>query len=213
MLGKQGSFNPNVRSLIAYNTDSDVIPTIRSNGVLLAQITPGGGMVSGTSSIVQLDAWNWEDAAYQTDEGIHMNWPRKYLRPRWWLGETAIRENKEYYNILDQIEKALSDGKAYAQINTPAQKNMMLESMKGLYDGSKAMYLHADESRAILEGIQTLQHNGVKKIVLVGGDDAYYVKDFLKDNNIPVVLSNVHRLPGRTEEDVDMPFKLPSMFT
>src|ERR1700761_4412344 len=70
-----GEYNPNVRSIVAYNTDSKVIPTVRSNGILLAQPTPSGGLISGQSSIVQLDAWNWEDAAYKTDIGMHMTWP------------------------------------------------------------------------------------------------------------------------------------------
>lgn len=206
-----GDFNPNVRAIVAYNTDSDIIPTIRSNGILLAQVTPGGGMVAGSSSVVQLDAWNWEDAAYKTDEGIHLRWPARFQSPRWWLGETESTENKDYYKIVDQLEKALADGKAYSQANTPPQKNRMLEAMRGLYDGSKTMYYHANESKAIVEGIQTLMRNSVKKIVLVGGNDAYYVRDFLKANNIPVIISDVHRLPSRTEEDVDMPFKLANL--
>src|SRR6185312_11140913 len=53
-----GEINPNVRSIIAYNTDSKVVPTVRSNGILLAQPTPAGGLISGQSSVVQLDAWN-----------------------------------------------------------------------------------------------------------------------------------------------------------
>lgn len=58
-----GAFNPNVRAIVSYNTDSRVTPTLRSNGVLYAQVAPQGGYVSGTSAVVQLDAWNWEDAA------------------------------------------------------------------------------------------------------------------------------------------------------
>jgi hypothetical protein len=54
--------NPNVRSIIAFNAESKVIETVRPNGILIAQITPRGGRISGTSSIVQLDAWTWEDA-------------------------------------------------------------------------------------------------------------------------------------------------------
>src|ERR1700743_1430818 len=60
-----GEFNPNVRSIIAYNTDSKVIPTVRTNGILLAQPTPTGGGISGQSSVVQLDAWNWQESCFQ----------------------------------------------------------------------------------------------------------------------------------------------------
>ena len=72
-----GDLNPNVRSIVAYNTDSHVIPVLRSNGILLAQIVPTGTLLPGTSSVVQLDAWNWEDAAYKIDNGIQLGWPRK----------------------------------------------------------------------------------------------------------------------------------------
>lgn len=65
-----GSMNPNVRSLTSYNTDSKIIPTVRSNGMLLAQVIPNGGIISGQSSVMQLDAWNWEDAVVKADEGI-----------------------------------------------------------------------------------------------------------------------------------------------
>jgi hypothetical protein len=49
-----GQMNPNVRSIIAFNAESKVIETVRPNGILIAQITPRGGRISGTSSIVQL---------------------------------------------------------------------------------------------------------------------------------------------------------------
>ena len=77
-----GEMNPNVRSIIAYNTDSKVINTLRPNGILLASITPEGGMLSGQSSVVQLDAWNWEDAAVKIDAGVHFNVPSLMPRPR-----------------------------------------------------------------------------------------------------------------------------------
>jgi len=53
----------------------------------------------------------------------------------------------------------------------------------------------------------------VQKIILVGGDeDAWMVKDFLKENNIPVIVAHIHRMAKRKDEDVRLPFKLPSMF-
>ena len=103
-----GSFNPNLRSIIAYNTDSDITPTVRSNGVLMAQVVPQGGRVSGQSTVVQLDAWNWEDAAYATDEGIHLNWPRSFNR---WNNE----ENKNYPDQVKEIKTNFKEAQAYAK--------------------------------------------------------------------------------------------------
>ena len=53
-----GELNPSIRSIVAYTTDSKVTNTLRPNGILLANIVPGGGLISGSSSVVQLDAWN-----------------------------------------------------------------------------------------------------------------------------------------------------------
>ncbi len=206
-----GNVNPNVRSIIAYNADSDVIPTLRFNGVLMAQTTPQGGIVSGTSSVVQLDAWNWEDAAYKTDDGIHMNWPRKTLRPRWWLGETTPRPNEQYKPALESIDQLFADARAYIEVVKPAATNLKLEAMRGLFDGTKKLYIHTNGAKAIVAAVQNAKDLGVQQVVIVGGGDAHMITDFLKEHEVPVILANVHRLPSRAEDDVDLPYKLPAL--
>ena len=52
--------------------------------MLLAQVTPRGGLVSGQSSVMYLDGWNWEDAVCRSDDGIHINWPTSYYQSGWW---------------------------------------------------------------------------------------------------------------------------------
>ena len=99
-----GEFNPHIRSIIAYNTDSPVIPTVRTNGVLIGQITPRGGMVSGTSSLVEFDAWNYEDALYKEDDAIHVNWPEKRF---------SFVEHDHKKNHDDEYEKDLSEIKEF----------------------------------------------------------------------------------------------------
>ncbi|HEY3429753.1 MAG TPA: amidohydrolase, partial [Cyclobacteriaceae bacterium] len=54
-----GELNPNVKSRVAYNTDSEIIPTYRFNGILLVEVAPEGGLISGTSSVMQMEGWNW----------------------------------------------------------------------------------------------------------------------------------------------------------
>jgi hypothetical protein len=107
-----GAINPNVRSIIAYNTDSPIIPTIRSRGILLAQVSPQGGRVSGTSSIVQLDAWNWEDAAYKMDDGIFLNWPRSF---KFTWQTRSFSSNEKYADEVKELEDYFIEAKAYAE--------------------------------------------------------------------------------------------------
>jgi imidazolonepropionase-like amidohydrolase len=204
-----GDFNPNVRALIAYNTDSEIIPTTRFNGVLYAQTTPRGGRISGSSSVMDLDAWNWEDAVLKNDEGIHLNWPSKLRYPRWWLGETEWRENEDYEKQYEEVKSFFKDAISYNEISNSETTNLKLQSMKGLFDGTKSLYIHTDRAKEIIQSIQFAIEMNVKKIVLVGGDEAYYVKDFLKENEIPVILEETLRLPSRTADPVDMPYQLP----
>src|ERR1700748_1783457 len=77
-----GDLNPSIRSIVAYNTDSKIINTLKASGILLAGVTPQGGTIRRSSTVVQLDAWNWEDAAYNMDNGIHLNLPTFLTRPR-----------------------------------------------------------------------------------------------------------------------------------
>jgi imidazolonepropionase-like amidohydrolase len=52
---------------------------------------------------------------------------------------------------------------------------------------------------------------GIPKVVIVGGEEANRVVSFLKDNNVPVILSELHRLPNREDEDVDLPYRMPGI--
>jgi hypothetical protein len=133
-----GDLNPNVRAIVAYNTDSHVIPVIRSNGILLAQIVPIGTLLPGTSSVVQLDAWNWEDAAYKIDNGIQLGWPRKSAAGgRRGGGDYAMFATAgtgSYDKNVELLEKIFSDAVAYAAVEKPADVNLRLESLRGLFD-------------------------------------------------------------------------------
>ncbi|MEO1050683.1 MAG: amidohydrolase family protein [Bacteroidota bacterium] len=208
-----GQFTPNVRSLIAYNTDSEIIATLRYNGILLVESVPGGGTLTGTSSVMALDGWNWEDAAYKKDIAVNLNWPIKKLPPRWWLNETKGRDNPNYKRTVDGLKVFLQEAKSYSQMGTPTTVNLKFEAMKGVFSGEKILHINAQKYHEIIESIQTAESFGIERIVLVGGRDAYYAKDFLKEHDIPVLIDDVHRLPARAEEDVDMPYKLPVLLT
>ncbi len=211
-----GDLNPNVRTIVAYNTDSHVIPVVRSNGVLIAQIVPSGTLLPGTSSVVQLDAWNWEDAIYRADNGVHMGWPRKSIQSGRGGSDApvpAVTTESSYDRNVEQLEKIFSDAVAYAQIDKPKDSNLRLEALKGLFNGTKTLYISAYDPKGIIAAISFAKRYGVKRIVLAGADEsAWAVKDFLKENNIPVILAHVHALPKYEYSDTRLPFKLPAMF-
>jgi imidazolonepropionase-like amidohydrolase len=206
-----GSINPNVRSLIAYNTDSEVIPTVRAYGILLTQATPVGGIVPGCSSVMELDGWNWEDAALKKDDGLHLNWPSFFTFSNPAEGPVVLKKNESREEVFTELDQIFKDALAYSELKNPLPTNLKLEAMRGLFDGSKRLYAHADYGKEIIEAVQFAKSHGVKQVVITGGNQAYTVADFLKENNIPVILSGVHSLPIRADEDVDLPYKQPAL--
>ena len=204
---ESGDFLPNVRSIIAYNAESKGVESMRPNGVLLAQVTPNGGIIPGSSSVVQLDAWNWEDAAISYDEGIHLNWPSPYSFGRWWLGEDrGLKTNPNYVNQIRKIEDFFDKSRATMNINS--SMNLKSRAMKGIFDGDKTMYLHADDEKEIIDGITFLKKNNISRIVLVGGTGSESLINFLKEENIPVILTQPYRLPTETDTDPRDTYKI-----
>ncbi len=201
-----GSINPSVRSIIAYNTDSPVTPTVRSEGVLLAQIAPSGGRISGLSSIVQLDAWNWEDAAYATDEGLFVNWPSLFSYS--WR-DRSYSANEKYTKQVEELRDFMREAQAYQQLDAPEQPNLKLEAMGPVLSGERQVYVRAEEAKEILHALQLADQFGLK-IVIVDGRDAWMVTDALREAEVPVILRSTQSLPARVDGDIDQPFKTPA---
>ncbi len=205
-----GSMNPHIRSLIAYNAESKVVESMRPNGVLMGQITPRGGRISGTSSVVQFDAWNWEDAAMKVDDGIHMNWPSSITFGRWWLGEDpAAKTSKTYAKTVKGLEEYINDAKIYLS-GSKSPKNLELDALEGILNGSKKLYVHTHGEREITDAVGFAKKFGFK-LVIVGGDKAHKVADILVKNNIPVILQRAHRIPNGDDSDYDSSYKLAKL--
>lgn len=205
-----GRINPSVRTIIAYNTDSRVTPTIRSNGVLLAQVAPSGWSgIKGTSSVVELDAWNWEDAAYVMDDGIHMMWPSMFHQSGWWAEPGPIKKNEEYDKQTKQIKDFFQEAKAY-QASTPTKKNLKFEAMKGLFNKSQKLYINTASAKTIMDAVLFGESIGVD-VVIIGAEDAWRITDFLKEHEVQIILHQTQSLPETQDADIDQPFKTPAM--
>ncbi|MEM8909807.1 MAG: amidohydrolase family protein, partial [Bacteroidota bacterium] len=189
---------------------SRVTPTVRSNGVLLAQIVPEGGRVSGSSSIVELDAWNWEDAGYKMDEGIHLNWPRTMAWTGWRTGNPQLKKNEKYSEEVAEVDRFFQEAQAYSKKAIGLEKNLKFEAMRGLFDQSKTLYVHVNPSKAIAAAVLFAQQFGLR-LVIVGGRDSWMQSQLLRENNVPVILGPTQSLPRREDADIDQTFKTAAL--
>lgn len=207
-----GFFNPHVRALAAYNVESDVISTVRTNGVLITQITPRGGQITGSSSLMHLDGWNWEDAAIRADEGIHLNWPSSFEgRESAVTKEESGKRKVQYQEAKNEIYNFFASARAYAEEKNHETPDLRLEAMINCLKGKGRLYIHANELQQLLDVLDFCDAFAIKYPVIVGGYDSRFITTQLKDAKIPVMLLRVHSLPENDDDPIDLPYRLASI--
>lgn len=211
-----GEFNPSVRSIAAYKAESVIINTLRLNGILLAHTIPGGQLIAGQSSVVQLDAWNYEDAAYKTDMGMHFYMPSLLSRGggrgfgRGFGGAPAGDPIKEALDKIESVKAIFREAKAYHQKGADKQINLKLEATKGLFNRTQKLFVHCDQIKQMIVAIDFVKEFGFD-VVLVGASESWQIADLLKANNIAVILTQEHSLPTTDDDDIDQPYKAASV--
>ncbi len=156
--------------------------TLRTNGILLANIVPQGGIISGSSSVVQLDAWNWEDAVVAADKNIHFRMPSLLNRRGGGRGFAPPPAGDPVKRGLEQIESVKAffrEAKAYHAESKHEAVNLKFESVKGLFDKSKKLFIHCDIVKEMLLAIDFVKEFGFD-VVLVGAADSWQIADLLK---------------------------------
>ena len=160
------------------------------------------------------------------DDGIHLNWPRMFKRDREKDEDVnempPMKKSEDYDKQKNELKKFFADSKAYAE-TPPAEKNLRLEAMKGIFSGptkstdsvlhrrAKTLFIHVNYIKEIEDAVHFAKEAGVQKMVIVGGTDSWMATDLLKENNIPVMVNRVHDLPNKTDDDIDLPYKLPAL--
>ena len=202
-INEAGDFNPNVTPEIAFNPESRHIGTARTNGVLTALTTPGGGIISGQSSAMMLDGWSWADMILQSGTGMMVNWPSA--------------DDDDYGDELLELHDFVASAKAYHKAkqafmngNAPRVENdSRLEAMDAVISGDQPVVVEADEMREIQDAITWAEHQDFR-IVIMGGRDAHYIADFLVEKDVPVIITSVLDAPDRDWEAYDDVYRLPA---
>jgi imidazolonepropionase-like amidohydrolase len=215
-MSEVGAINPNARAVVAVNPDSELLPVARSNGVLAALAVPSneqGALFTGTSALVQMDGWTWEDMAIAPAMGVHLVLPS--LRPPRMDDSPAAQSlQKNWQELtrkrLQQIEDALDAAAAYgraraAQADTP--KDLRWEALQSTLRRERPLFVHANELAQIRFALSLAERYALR-LILVGGADAWRVADILKQRQVSVIIGGVHPLPLRRDDAFDSRFSL-----
>ncbi|MGO1751007.1 MAG: amidohydrolase family protein [Psychroflexus sp.] len=205
-----GKMLPHVRSIIAYNTESKIVESMRPNGVLMGQITPRGGRISGTSSIVQFDAWNWEDAIIKENDAVHVNWPSGFSRSgNWYDADRRYEQNKDYQKEVDELRTYFKNARVYKETNQ--EIDLAKRAMQGVFNGNKNLFVHVNGEKEIRDVISFQKEMKLNNLTIVGGYQAHQLADELNKSQISVLIQRVHSVPNFEDDDYDLPYKLPKI--
>lgn len=209
-----GDFNPNIKPEFAINMESELISVNRANGILVSLVVPQGGIITGSSALIELDGWTWEDALIKSPVGVHLRWPS--LKPFFYYFGYAPPKpksvlEKEYKERIDRIKKFFEEAKAYLKLKESGKfykKDERYSAMIPILKKEIPLFVHADNIKEIKDAIDFCTQEDLK-IVLVGGYDSWKIVNLLKEKDIPVIITGIHVLPRRRYEGYDEPFTLP----
>lgn len=207
-----GRFTPEVRAAVAVNPDSDLIPVARANGILTALVSPGGGLVSGRSSVMRLDGWTWESMTINAQAGMVVNWPRSDP-PRARRGGPGAEEAEapDMGRDIEAIEQFFDDAAAYIKARETDESvttDLRFEAMRPVLAGHMPMIVSASTLGQIESAVAFAARRNLK-LVIRGGNEADRAAALLKKHNVPVIITGIHRLPDRRHDAYDRPFTLP----
>jgi imidazolonepropionase-like amidohydrolase len=198
-------FNPELRAVVAYHSDSDAIPVARANGVTTTGVFPAGGILGGQVAVMNLDGWTWEESTLRPSAGVTFQFPTIGRTGGFFFGDQPPDDRsyedlkKERDEKLDRLARLLEDARAYARI--PAgqrRRNWALEALIPVVERRAPLYTAAGREQEIRDAIEFAERVNVR-IVLTGAQEAALVTTLLKDKNIPVILGPVLTLPTRED--------------
>jgi imidazolonepropionase-like amidohydrolase len=212
-----GDINPNARAEVAVNPHSNVIPVTRVNGITTVIVEPAGGIISGSSALIQLAGWTPQEMTVKAPIAMHIHFPR--LRGSAFSevpqDEEAEKEaKKNYTKQVDKLRDTLRDAQAYAKAAAARTKDnnvkrydhdLVLEALVPVVEGREPVIVHAGLERDIRAALEFADEMKLK-MILADGDDVQRVIPELKKRGIPVILGPILDLPPREDDPYDLIF-------
>lgn len=208
-----GEINPQARADFGMNFDSELLPVTRSAGVLVAGVTPTGGLVSGSGAVMKLDGWTREDAAVRSPAFVTVTWPSLTIdrspQARFSVRIQEKRRDEAVAKLKDVFAEARAHGKARGaegKAGIPRHDaDPRLEALQPAIDGKVPVLVIADRLAPIRAALAWAKEENLK-IVIGGGRDAWRAAAELAAAGVPVILDPVIGLPTRADEPYDAPF-------
>ncbi len=210
-----GEMNPNAQAIVAINPHSAHIAVSRVAGVTSVLSLPTGNVISGQAAFINLNGSTPREMAVVPAAALALNFPRvstvsfdALFNPQ----EVNINEAiKSRDTQLEQLRKILREAEAYGRAQDAYAKDntlprpagsVVLAALVPYVRGERPVVFRADREVDIRAAVRFAEEMRLKPIIL-GGDDAWKAASYLKERNVPVILSGTLDLPSREDDYYD----------
>ena len=222
-ISEAGSFNPNAQAIYGLNPHSAHVGVTRVVGITHVASMPTGGIISGQAAIVNLAGWTPPEMQVVPKAALVINLPRSGFAGRGFGGFGGQQQNTQdaarlRERQLDSLRQLLRDAEAYGKAIDAADKDkslpmvkrdVVLASLIPAIRGQMPVIFTADRVTDIRAAVTFANEMKLKPIIL-GGGDAWQIADFLKQNDVPVIVSSVLQMPRREDDPYDVNYSSPS---
>jgi imidazolonepropionase-like amidohydrolase len=215
-----GSFNPNVHAFFGLNSHSAHIGVTRVVGVTNVVSRPMGGVISGQATLINLAGDTPPQMTVVRDVAMVINLPGGGSgRGRGGRGgqpDPAVTPVAGH-TPLDSLKTLLRDAEAYGNAQDAYAKDktlprpprdVVLEALVPVARGAMPVIMPAETATEIRDAVTFAEQNHFKPII-IGGRQALQVADFLKQHNVPVIITGVLSLPPGEDDPYDINYSLP----
>lgn len=224
-ISEVGSFNPNANAIYALNPHSAHVGVTRVVGITHVVSRPTGGIVSGQAAIVNLAGWTPPEMQVVPRAALVVNLPRSGFAGRGFAAFLAAQQQGSSQDAqrvrerqLDSLRQLLRDAEAYGKAidaaardrSLPRQdRDVVLASLLPAIRGEMPVIFTADRATDIRAAVNFAKEMKLKPIIL-GGADAWQIASFLKENDVPVIVTGVLSLPRREDDPYDVNYSSPA---
>ncbi len=224
-VSETGSFNPNAQAFFGINPHSAHVGVTRVVGITHVLSRPTGGIMSGQAAIMNLAGSTAPEMVVVQRAALVIELPRSGFGGRGFGfapttgGANTQDVNRTRQRQLDSLRTMLKDAEAYAQVMDAYAKDkllprprqdVVLASMVPFVRGLSPVLLIADRTTDIREAVAFAEEMKLKPIV-VGGREAWQIAAYLKQHDVPVLLSSVMDLPSREDDNYDVNYSAPGI--
>ena len=204
-----GEFNPNIRTEVQVNPESELIPVARMGGITSALVMPRGGTIAGTPALMHLDGWTYEDMTVRAPVALFIQWPG--------MTATTDDQKKARDRAVAGVRDAFQEARAYwgaraaeGSAGVPRHdRDMKWDAMGRALRGEIPVMFRAaglNQLRAVLAFVDEMK---IERVILLDGWDAWKIPDEIRARNIAVITSGSLSAPARRGEPYDTRYTLP----